>query len=201
MYVGNNIKLLANTQYLLLKEEVVSGSLLLLVLDRVQLVDAGTEVLRVTAEGDIEAFEERIHAGKEALRSAGLSLDGRLSFKYNNPVGQVGGHDEVVLDDEGGLLGVHDEAFDDLTSDDTLLRVQVRAGFVDEVDVGGLVLGAGELAVDAGAAGAEGAGDEGLEQVGALSPPEAFLSRFASIHMFSDSRLVLKQLIDEDTNE
>ena len=51
---------------------------------------------------------------------------------------EVGGHDEVVLDNEAALLGVHDEPLDHLSRDDALLRVQVRARLVDQVDVGGL---------------------------------------------------------------
>ena len=42
-----------------------------------------------------------------------------------------------MLDDEGRLLGVHDEALDDAGGDDTLLGIEVRRGLVDEVDVGG----------------------------------------------------------------
>jgi len=41
-----------------------------------------------------------------------------------------------VLDDKGGLLGVHDEALDHTCSHDALFRVQVCRGFVDEVDIG-----------------------------------------------------------------
>ena len=41
------------------------------------------------------------------------------------------GHDEVVLDDEAGLLGVQDEPLDDLGRHQPLLRVQVRRRLVD----------------------------------------------------------------------
>jgi hypothetical protein len=42
------------------------------------------------------------------------------------PVSEVGGHDEVVLDDEGGLLGVQDVSLDHLRGGDALLTVQIR---------------------------------------------------------------------------
>jgi hypothetical protein len=42
-----------------------------------------------------------------------------------------------VLDDEGRLLAVHDEALDDAGGDDALLAVEVGGWFVDEVDVSG----------------------------------------------------------------
>ena len=53
------------------------------------------------------------------------------------PVGEIGCHDEVVLDDEAGLLGVQDEPLDDLGGHQPLLGVEVGGGFVDEVHVGG----------------------------------------------------------------
>jgi hypothetical protein len=37
------------------------------------------------------------------------------------PVGQIRRHDEVVLDDEASFLAVHDESFDDLGDDQSLL--------------------------------------------------------------------------------
>ena len=50
------------------------------------------------------------------------------------PVCQVGGHDEVVLHHEGGLLGVHDESLDDLGGRYTLLTVEIGRGLVDLID-------------------------------------------------------------------
>ena len=60
--------------------------------------------------------------------------DGRLALKDDDTVGEVGGHDEIVLDDEGRLLRVHDEALDDAGRDDTLLGVEVP-GFTWSVHV------------------------------------------------------------------
>lgn len=42
-----------------------------------------------------------------------------------------------MLDNEGRLLAVHDEALDDAGGDDALLAVEVGGWFVDEVDVSG----------------------------------------------------------------
>lgn len=66
-----------------------------------------------------------------------MSVDTRLSVEDNDTVGQISGHDEIVLDDEGGLLGVHDESLDDTGSNDTLLGIQVGRRLVNEVDIGG----------------------------------------------------------------
>lgn len=111
---------------------------MLLVLDGVELVDAGTEVCGVTTEGDAEVLEEAVHAGKEGLGGAGGAVAGRGAFEDDDAIGQVGGHDEVVLDDEGGLFGVEDEALDDLGSNDALLGIEIGRGLVDEVNVSGL---------------------------------------------------------------
>ena len=63
-------------------------------------------------------------------------MDSRLTIEDNDTIGKVGGHDEIVLDDESGLLGVHDETLDDTGSNDTLLGVEVGTGLIDQVDVG-----------------------------------------------------------------
>ncbi len=50
--------------FLVLQEEVISASLLLRVLHRVQLVDARPKVIWITAEGNVQQLEEAVHAGK-----------------------------------------------------------------------------------------------------------------------------------------
>lgn len=50
-------------------------------------------------------------------------------------VSEVCGHQKVVLDDKGGLLRVHDKAFDDPGCHYPLLRIKIGTGFIDEVDV------------------------------------------------------------------
>ena len=45
----------------------------------------------------------------QRLRS-GRCIDGGFAFEHDDTVGEVSGHDEVVLDDKCGLLGVEDEA-------------------------------------------------------------------------------------------
>mmetsp|Transcript_16970 Transcript_16970/g.36917 ORF Transcript_16970/g.36917 Transcript_16970/m.36917 type:complete len:509 (-) Transcript_16970:689-2215(-) len=115
--------------------EVGARVLLLAVLDRVQLVDAGAVVCGVTAEGDGQVRQEQVHARQQALRGAGPALYGRGALVHNHAVREVRGHDEVVLHDERRLLGVHDEPLDRLGGDDALLGVEVGGGLVDEVDV------------------------------------------------------------------
>lgn len=61
---------------------------------------------------------------------------GRSTVEDDNLVSKVCSHDEIVLDDEGGLLVVQDESSDDLGADNTLLRVKVSGRLIDQVDVG-----------------------------------------------------------------
>jgi hypothetical protein len=98
---------------IILKEEVVSAQLLLLVKLRLVLVDTGTERVGVTAESDVQVLQEGIATSEKRLRLVGASIDSRLAVKDNDTISEVSGHDEIVLDDEGSLLGVHDEALDD----------------------------------------------------------------------------------------
>lgn len=109
----------------ILQEEVVPAHLLLLVHLRLVLVDSRSVAVRVTAEGDVEVLEELVAAGEERLGGVGAGVDGGLAVEDDDAVGEVGRHDEVVLDDEGGLLAVHDEALDYAGGDDALFGVEV----------------------------------------------------------------------------
>lgn len=120
----------------LIQEEVVAVKLLVLIQLRIRLVDAGTEVGGVTAEGDIEVLEEGVAASEERLGLISVRVDTGLAVEDNDTVGQVSGHDEIVLDDKGSLLVVHDEALDDTRGNDTLLGVEVGRRLVNQVNVG-----------------------------------------------------------------
>lgn len=119
-----------------LEEEVVTIQLLLLVELGLVLVDTRAVVAGVATEGNVQILEEGVAARQERLWLVGVSVKTRLSVEDNDPVGEVSGHDEVVLDDKCGLLGVHDEALDNSGGDDTLLGVKVGGRFVDNVDIG-----------------------------------------------------------------
>jgi len=56
-----------------------------------------------------------------------MCINARLSIEDNNLISEVCGHDEVVFDNEGRLLGVHDESLDDTTGDNTLFGVEICA--------------------------------------------------------------------------
>ena len=100
------------------------------------LVDTGAVAVRVTTEGHVQAAQETVATGDQGLGGVGVSVNGRLTVEDNDTVGKIGGHDKVVLDNEGSLLGVHNETLDDSGSDNTLFRVEVRTRLVDQVNVG-----------------------------------------------------------------
>lgn len=116
---------------------VVATQLLLLVELRVLLIDTRAVVGGVTTEGDVQVLQESVAASEERLGGVGMGIDTRLAVKDNDAVSQVGGHDEIVLDDKGSLLVVHDEALDDARGNNTLLGVEVGRGLINQVDVGG----------------------------------------------------------------
>lgn len=76
------------------------------VLDRVQLVDAWPEIVRIATECDAKQFQESVHAVEQRLRRIGDGVHRRRALEHDDPVGQVGGHDEIVLDHEARFLGV-----------------------------------------------------------------------------------------------
>ena len=116
---------------------VVATQLLLLVELRSVLVDTRSVVGRITTEGDVEVLQEGVAAGEEGLGLVGMRVDTGLTVKDNDTVGEIGSHDEIVLDDEGRLLGVHDVSLDDSRGNDTLLGIEVGRRLVDQVDISG----------------------------------------------------------------
>lgn len=119
------------------EEEVVAVQLLFLVELGLVLVDTGSVVAGVASESNVQILEEGVAARQEGLWLVGVGVNTRLSVEDNDPVGEVSGHNEVVLDDEGGLLGVHNEALDDAGGDNTLLGVEVGGRLIDNVDISG----------------------------------------------------------------
>lgn len=57
-------------------EEEVTAGLLLAVLDAIELVDAGSEVRRISPERNSKEVEERVHPGQEALGGMRRCLEG-----------------------------------------------------------------------------------------------------------------------------
>lgn len=104
---------------------VVAAELLLLIELRLVLVDTRAEVGGVATERDVEILQEGVAASEQGFGLVGVGANAGLAVEDNDTIGEVGGHDEVVLDDESSLLGVHDEALDDTAGDDTLLGIKV----------------------------------------------------------------------------
>lgn len=104
---------------------IVTAKLLLLIHLTVVLVDARPVTVWVTTESDVEILQKLVAAGEERFGLVGTRIDRGLAVEDNDAIGKVGRHDEIVLDDEGCLLGVHDEALDDASGNDTLLGVEV----------------------------------------------------------------------------
>lgn len=104
---------------------VVAGQLLLLVHLGVVLVNTRPERVGVAAESDVQALQELVAAGQQALGRLRTGVDRGLTVEDDDAVGEVGSHGEIVLDDECRLLGVHDETLNDTRGDDTLLGVKI----------------------------------------------------------------------------
>ena len=96
------------------------------------------EVVGISPERDLQLRQKLVHSPEQRLGRVGDCLDRGLALKDDDPVRQVRGHDEVVLHDETGFLGVEDESLDDLGGHQSLLGVQVGRRLVDQVDVGRL---------------------------------------------------------------
>ena len=125
-----------STLFTILQEEEVSTQLLFLIKLRVQLVNSWTIVGWISSECDIQTLQELVTARQETFGRVGACINTRFTIKHNDAIGEVGSHDEIVFDNEGGLLGVHNESFDNTRSDNTLFGVEVGGGLINQVDIG-----------------------------------------------------------------
>ena len=114
---------------------IIPIQLLLRIQLTVVLVDPRPIAIGIPPECDIQILQKLIAARQQTFGCIGSGINRRLTIKDNDAICQISRHDEIMLNDEGSLLGVHDEAFDDAGSDDTLFGVEVSAWLVDEVDV------------------------------------------------------------------
>merc|ERR1712188_146794 len=121
---------------LLLHHKVVASRLLLAILQGVPLVYPRPEGLRITSEADVQVLQETVHAIYQPLRRTRRALHSRLAVEDNYALRKSGRHDEVVLDDESGLVQVrHDPALNHLRYDYPLPDIQPCTGLVQQVDV------------------------------------------------------------------
>lgn len=77
-------------------------------LDRFELIDTRSSVLRVASESDLKRLQEHVHTSEETLRRRRKRLERGGTFEYDDSIGQIRRHDEIVFDHEGGLFAVAD---------------------------------------------------------------------------------------------
>ena len=106
---------------------IISTHLLLLVHLTVVLVDARTVAIRVTSECDIEILQELVASCHQRFGLVSARVDRWHTVEDNDAVCEIGGHDKVVLDDKGSLLGVHYETLDYTSCNDSLFGIEVAA--------------------------------------------------------------------------
>ena len=85
-------------------------TLLFAILDTVDLVHTRTVVGWITTERDFKRGQELVHTGQKRLGRRGGGGDSGFTLEHDDTVGEIRSHDEIVLDNEGGLLGVEDES-------------------------------------------------------------------------------------------
>ena len=77
--------------------------------ERVTFVDPWSEIGRIPSERNIQLFQKRIHSWDQGLGAARSGFHPRCPVIDNHTVSQVGGHNEIVFDNECSLFGMHDE--------------------------------------------------------------------------------------------
>ena len=59
--------------------------LLLGVLDRIHLVDSGSEIVGIPTKRNLQRLEKLVHSSEQRLRSVGLSFDRRRALEDDDP--------------------------------------------------------------------------------------------------------------------
>jgi hypothetical protein len=156
-----------HSKYVALERRRTDFTFLFLILYTVHLVDTGSVIGRISPERYLQGGQELIHPCQKRLGPyagalmicefqdnavavrCGSGRHGRPALEYNDPVGEIRGHDEIVLNHEGGLFRVQDESevmssvwsdfwesydkslpLDDLAGYYTLLRVEETGGSI-----------------------------------------------------------------------
>ena len=65
---------------------------------------------RVTSEGDLERLQEFVHAKQQGHWRVGKCFDAGFTLEHDDHIGQIGSHDEIVLNNKGRLLRVENVA-------------------------------------------------------------------------------------------
>jgi len=53
-------------------------------------------------------------------------------------ISEICSHDEIVFDNESRFLAIENESLDNLSSDDSLFRIQVSRRLIDKINIGWL---------------------------------------------------------------
>lgn len=64
----------------------------------------------IASKGDAEELQESVHAVQKSFRGVRGCVNRWCAFEDDNAIGEIGCHDEIVLYNKSGFLGVKNEA-------------------------------------------------------------------------------------------
>lgn len=98
----------------------------------VVLVDSRAKAVGISTECNVQVPQESVTTGEKRFRLICMGINRWLAIEHNDTVSEISSHDEIVLDNEGGLLRIHNESFNNSRSRNSLCKVFVSTYFVDE---------------------------------------------------------------------
>jgi len=102
---------------------------------RLELVDTRSEVGWVTTECNIHHFQELVHSRDQTLWRCARRLFGWDTLETDNFIGEVSGHNEIMLYDESALFAAQNPSLDNFSSNNSLLRIQVSRWLINKENV------------------------------------------------------------------
>lgn len=78
-------------------------------LDRLILVDTGSEIIGISSESNSQKFQKSIHSVQKGLRCMRYGVERRFSGEYYDTIGEISSHNEIVLDNETSFFRVQNK--------------------------------------------------------------------------------------------
>ena len=132
---SNKLAKIYNINESLFQTEIISEVFLFLIKNRIKFVNSGSEIGRISSEGNLEHVQELIHSFKKSLWGISDTFHSRLSLIHDNLICQVSWHNKIVFNNGCTLLIVDDESLDNFGCNDSLLGIQICWGLINQISI------------------------------------------------------------------
>src|SRR6201996_5390976 len=99
------------------------------------LINSWSISIWIATECYVKTLQEPVTSCQETLWRVGFAINTWLTVENNHSICQISCHYEIVFDDKGSLLRMHDKPLNDAGSNDTLFGIQICRWLINEIDI------------------------------------------------------------------